>query len=55
MAAWKAALQWFPRLTIMKTKVFTLIALALPAFAETGIMDALAKHWKASGSSRLVL
>jgi uncharacterized damage-inducible protein DinB len=38
-----------PEAEIMKTKVFTLIALALPAFAQTGIKDALAKHWKASG------
>ena len=33
----------------MKTIVFALIALALPAFAQTGIKDALAKHWKTSG------
>jgi uncharacterized damage-inducible protein DinB len=33
----------------MKTKVFTLIALALPAFAQTGVKDALARHWKTSG------
>jgi len=30
----------------MQTKVFTLIALALPAFAQGGISEALAKHWK---------
>jgi len=33
----------------MKTKLLTLIVLALPAFAQTGIKDALAKHWKTSG------
>jgi len=33
----------------MKTKVIALLALALPAFAQTGIKDALAKHWKTSG------
>jgi uncharacterized damage-inducible protein DinB len=33
----------------MKTKLFALIALALPVFAQTGIKAALAKHWKASG------
>jgi len=33
----------------MKTKLFALIALALPGFAQTGIKDALAKHWKTSG------
>src|SRR5450755_3821905 len=32
----------------MKTRIIALVALALPAFAQTGITDALAKHWKAS-------
>ena len=33
----------------MKTKLFALIALALPVFAQTGIKADLAKHWKVSG------
>ena len=39
----------YPEAEIMKTRVFALIALALPAFSQTGIQDALAKHWKTSG------
>jgi uncharacterized damage-inducible protein DinB len=33
----------------MKTRIFALIALALPAVAQTGIKDALARHWKTGG------
>ena len=33
----------------MKTKLFAMIALALPALSQTGIKDALARHWKTSG------
>ena len=33
----------------MKRRLFALIALTLPAFAQTGIKEALAKHWKISG------
>jgi uncharacterized damage-inducible protein DinB len=39
----------YPEAEIMKTRLFVLIALALPAFSQTGIQDALAKHWKTSG------
>jgi len=33
----------------MKATLFTILALALPALAQTGVKDALAKHWKTSG------
>ena len=33
----------------MKRRLFALIALTLPAFAQTGSKEALAKHWKISG------
>ncbi len=33
----------------MKKKLFTLVALALPAFSQTTIKDALVKHWKVTG------
>src|SRR5664279_1427209 len=39
----------------MKTKVVTLIVLALPVFAQTGIKDALAKHWKSSADFTLAV
>ncbi len=39
----------------MKTRVIALIALALPAFAQTGIKDALVKHWKASADFTLAV
>ncbi len=29
-----------------KTKLITLLALAIPALAQTGVKDALVKHWK---------
>jgi|SRR5579864_5884311 len=33
----------------MTTKLLTMLALALPAFAQTTVKDALVKHWKTSG------
>ncbi len=33
----------------MKTSLLTMVALALPAFAQTSVPEALAKHWKISG------
>ncbi len=33
----------------MKATVFTILALAIPALAQTTVKDALAKHWKTSG------
>ncbi len=33
----------------MTTKLLTICALALPAFAQTTVKDALVKHWKTSG------
>ena len=33
----------------MKKILLTLAALALPAFAQTTIKDALVKHWKVTG------
>jgi uncharacterized damage-inducible protein DinB len=33
----------------MKTTLFTILAISLPAFAQTTVKDALAKHWKTSG------
>jgi len=33
----------------MKTKPLTILALAIPAFAQVSVKDALAKHWKISG------
>jgi uncharacterized damage-inducible protein DinB len=39
----------YPEAETMKTTTLALLALALPAFAQTGIKDALAKHWKTSG------
>jgi len=40
--------EWFPR-QIMKTILFTILALSLPALAQTTVKDALVKHWKTSG------
>jgi len=33
----------------MKTTLFTLVALALPAFSQSTVYDALVKHWKTTG------
>src|SRR6266849_8549211 len=33
----------------MKTNPIIVLALAIPAFAQTTVKDALAKHWKTSG------
>lgn len=33
----------------MRTRVLTVLALAVPALAQTGVKEALAKHWKTSG------
>ena len=33
----------------MKTNLFTILALAVPAFAQTTVQDALVRHWKTSG------
>src|SRR5215467_2402734 len=33
----------------MTMKSVTILALALPAFAQTTVKDALVKHWKTSG------
>ncbi len=33
----------------MKTNLLTVLALAVPALAQTTVKDALAKHWKTSG------
>ncbi|MBZ5609067.1 MAG: DinB family protein [Acidobacteriia bacterium] len=33
----------------MKTKFLMILALAVPAMAQTGVKDALAKHWKVTG------
>ena len=33
----------------MTTKLLTICALTLPAFAQTTVKDALVKHWKTSG------
>ncbi len=33
----------------MKTNLFTVLALALPAVAQTTVQDAMVKHWKTSG------
>ena len=33
----------------MTTKVLTILALALPAFTQTTVKEALVKHWKTSG------
>src|SRR5579859_1575542 len=33
----------------MKTNLLLILALALPALAQTTVRDALAKHWKTSG------
>src|SRR5215469_10318526 len=38
---------------MQSTKLLALIALALPAFAQTTIKDALAKHWKVSADFTL--
>ena len=39
----------------MKTKVLALMALALPAFAQTGSKDALARHWKTTGEVTILV
>lgn len=37
----------------MKSLLFTLIALALPAFSQSTVKDALIKHWKITGEFTL--
>ncbi|MBS1854029.1 MAG: DinB family protein [Acidobacteria bacterium] len=37
----------------MKHTLFTLVALALPAFSQTTVKDALVKHWKVTGEFTL--
>ena len=37
----------------MKPILFTLVALALPAFSQTTVKDALIKHWKITGEFTL--
>jgi uncharacterized damage-inducible protein DinB len=39
----------------MKTNWFTILALALPAFAQTTVKDALVKHWKTSADFTLAV
>jgi len=39
----------------MQTKPFTLLALALPALAQTTVKDALVKHWKTSAEFTLAV
>jgi len=39
----------------MKRTLFTLVALAVPAFSQTTIKDALVKHWKATGELTLAV
>jgi hypothetical protein len=43
----------------MKTKLltlhFTIVALALPALAQTSVKDVLVKHWKTSGDFTLAV
>jgi len=37
----------------MKATLLAILALAIPAFAQTTVKDALAKHWKTSGEFTL--
>jgi uncharacterized damage-inducible protein DinB len=37
----------------MKPMLFTLVALALPAFSQTTVKDAMIKHWKITGAFTL--
>ena len=39
----------------MKAVVLTILALAIPAVAQTNVKDALAKHWKTSGEFTLAV
>lgn len=39
----------------MKTTLLMLIALAVPAFAQTSVKDAMIKHWKTSGEFTLAV
>jgi uncharacterized damage-inducible protein DinB len=39
----------------MKAILFSILALALPALAQTTVKDALAKHWKTSGEFTLAV
>src|SRR5215475_5900553 len=39
----------------MKKTLLTVIAFALPAFAQTTIKDAMIKHWKATGDLTLAV
>lgn len=39
----------------MRTNLFTLLALALPAFAQTTVKDTLVKHWKTSADFTLAV
>lgn len=39
----------------MKTLLFTLVTLALPAFSQSTVKDALVKHWKVTGEFTLAV
>jgi uncharacterized damage-inducible protein DinB len=39
----------------MKTKMFTILALAIPTLAQTTVKDTLVKHWKTSGEFTLAV
>ena len=39
----------------MKTSLFAILALAIPALAQTTVKDALVKHWKTSGEFTLAV
>jgi len=39
----------------MKATLLAILALAIPAFAQTTVKDALAKHWKTSGEFTLAV
>jgi hypothetical protein len=39
----------------MKTSILIMIALAVPAMAQTTVKDALVKHWKTSGEFTLAV
>ena len=47
MPGWRALCYVYPA-TMTKLKFLTFLALAVPAFAQTTIKDALVKHWKVS-------
>ena len=40
---------------IMKTTLLTILALAVPALAQTTVKDALVKHWKTTGEFTLAV